>query len=102
MARERQASAQPEVEMSVTWRGREIERPLLRQLAAVTAIVLGAVMAPVALIVAVFGAAFTAVLVALTFPLHLVLRLLGRRGFLDVEGGRVRYAVERRGFREAP
>lgn len=100
-ARGGQGKARSEVVMSVTWRGREIENPALRQLAAVATIVLGGAMAPVGLIVAVLGLAFTAVLLPLTFPLHLVLRLLGRRGFIEVKGGRVRYAVERQGFREA-
>ena len=100
-ARDGQGNARSEVVMSVTWRGREVENPALRQLAAVATIVLGAVTAPVGLIVTVIGLALTAVLLPLSFPLHLMLRLLGRRGFIEVEWGRVRYAVERQGFRKA-
>jgi len=99
--RDGQPNAHSEIVMSVTWRVREVQNPALRQLAAVATIVLGAIMAPVGTIVAVLGLSLTAVLLPLSLPLHLVLRLLGRRGFIGVEGGRVRYAVERQGFREA-
>lgn len=96
-----QRKAREEVVVNVTWRGREVEAPVVRQLAALAALVLAPVTAFVGLAVAVVGLALTAALIPLTFPLHLVLRLLGRRGFVDVERGRVRYAVEREGFRRA-
>jgi hypothetical protein len=100
-ARGGQRKAREEVVVSVTCRGREVETPVLRQLAAVAAIVLGSVMALVGLIVAVLGFAITAVLVPLSLPLHLVLRMLGRKGFIEVQSGRMRFAVEREGFRKA-
>lgn len=45
----------------------------------------------------------TVILIPLTFPLDLLLRVLGRKGFLTMtRAGRFSYTVDLEGFRKAP
>jgi hypothetical protein len=81
-----------EVDYSVRWRGREVESPGVCAMVAVVAIVVGSVGAGLGILLA-------GILIAMSLPLHPVLRLLGREGFLTVANGRRTYAPGRRGFR---
>ncbi|HVX32582.1 MAG TPA: hypothetical protein VHA80_05515 [Solirubrobacterales bacterium] len=81
-----------DVEYEVTWMGREVGSPTLRAVIAVIAVALGVVVAGLGIVLA-------GILIALSVPLHLVLRALGRAGFLTVEGRSLTYEVGRHGFR---
>jgi hypothetical protein len=76
----------------VSWRGREVESPTVRAVITAFAIVVGSFAAALGILLA-------GILIAVSLPLHPLLRLLGREGFLTVEDGRLTYAVGRRGFR---
>lgn len=76
-------------EISIKWRGREVQNPVLRFLTA--AIVTVGVA---------FGMIVLVLTLPLTLPLHFVLRLFGRRGFATItEEGGITYAVELEGFK---
>lgn len=84
------------VHWNVEWKGREVESPMLRPLVAFGAIVIGCLGAFIT-------AALAAIVIPFSLPLHLLLRMLGRRGFLvRGEGWRFSYAVDLGGFRKAP
>jgi hypothetical protein len=95
---------------SVQWKGREIENPILRFLVGFCAMVLSfvALMAamlaiPLSVIMGVLGVLVMAVLIPVSFPLHLVLRLLGRKGFLSTgESEGFSYVIDTDAFRKAP
>jgi hypothetical protein len=87
---------------SIEWRGREVESPLVRRLALAFVILFGAALLVAGVTVAVIGTFLTLFLAVLSLPLHLVLRLLGRRGFFTASAGRARFALGLGGFRKAP
>ena len=84
------------VQWSLEQRGRQVEGPVLRPLIAFGAMVVGCLGAFVTI-------GLAAIVIGLSLPLHLVLRVLGRKGFLTTsERRRFRYAVDLEGFRKAP
>ncbi|MBS1895468.1 MAG: hypothetical protein JST59_29565 [Actinobacteria bacterium] len=84
------------VRWNVEWRGREVENPILRPLVAFAAIAVGCLGASMAI-------ARAAILVPASLPVHLLLRALGRKGFLTRrEGSRFSYRVDLEGFRKSP
>lgn len=74
-----------------TRRAHEVQSRTLRAGMAILAIFLGLLLVPVEIVIAGF-------LIVVSVPVHLVLRALGRVGFLTVEGRRLTYAVGRHGF----
>ncbi len=99
---------------SVQRNGREVENPILRRLVAFGAMALGFLRSFgnfLAILLVLIGIALSvildfvvsAILIFLTFPFHLLLRVLGRKGFLTtVRDGRFSYTVNLEGFRRAP
>jgi hypothetical protein len=74
---------------------------LLRRLAIGFVILVGAASLLAGVAVAVIGTFLTLTLALVSLPVHLVLRLLGRRGFFTLSDGRARFALELAGFRKA-
>ena len=84
------------VQWNVEWRGREVENPVLRPLVAFAAVAVGCLAASMAI-------ARAAIVIPASLPVHLVLRALGRKGFLTTrEGLRFSYRVDLEGFRKLP
>jgi hypothetical protein len=82
---------------SIKWRGREVEHPVLRALVATWAVlmvILGLIL--IALTFLVF--------IPLSIPVHFLLKLCGRRGFVkwDATHTNFSYEIGRDGFRRAP
>lgn len=100
--RRRRARGSLDTETSINWRGREVERPSLKLLAVAFVILVGAASFVADITIAVIGSFLTLCLAVLRLPLHLGLRLLGRKGFFTLAAGRARFALGLAGFRKAP
>jgi hypothetical protein len=79
---------------SVKWRGREVENPILRKLVGVYAIVM-------ATFGMVFVIVFFVIVMPLSYPFHLLLRVFGRKGFVEWDGRNFSYNIGKEGFKRA-
>lgn len=87
--------------LSIKWRDREIENPLMRKIAIVVGIPIFALCAGAAILMLFAGVVLLFTVCVVTFPLHLALRLCGRRGFVTSENGSLTYSPSWAGFRRA-
>lgn len=79
--------------MSVKWNGKEVENPILRVLVLIW--VAGSVTFGILCLVLVF-----AIVIPLSIPVHFILKLCHRRGFVKLEGNSFSYDVGLDGFRK--
>ena len=79
--------------IKIKWGEKEIENPILRAVAVPFVLVVGGI--------AMFGAIVALmILVPISIPLHALLRLCGRRGFIEkTDSGGTAYNVSSDGFR---
>jgi hypothetical protein len=82
---------------SIKWNGQEVTDPALRSIVATFAICLGLLAIPLALA----GMVLAIILLPITLPLDLLLKRLGRRGFITNDNGQLSYAIGHNAFRRA-
>ena len=78
----------------VTFFGKEIQNPVLRRVAIVVLVLWGCIMIPLGICMAAFGLAMMPVY----YVVHILLRAVGRKGFVDKGPTHFNFTVSREGF----